>query len=170
MRSLTSWRAEMGQKQWALEFQLLYEITHFLESRNGTETMNLGITAITWYYSHPGEQEWDRNHESWNASYHMTSLTSWRAGIRQKPWALESQLSHDITHSLESKKWDRNHEPWNPSYHMRSLTSWRAGMWQKPWILEFQLSHDITHILESSNRTETLSLGIPIITWDHFTF
>ena len=190
MRSLTSWRAEMGQKQWALEFQLLYEITHFLESRNGTETMNLGITAITWYYSHPGEQEWDRNHESWNASYHMISLTAWRAEMGQKPWTLESQLLHDITHKLESsdgtetmsleipaitwdhslpgeQEWDRNCEPWNLNYHMRSLTSWRAKKGQKPWVLECQLSHEITHFMESRNGTGTMSLGMPAITWDH---
>ena len=190
MRSLTSWRAGMGQEPWTLESQLSHQITHFLESRNATETMSLGMPAITSDHSQTGEQEWDRNHEPWNPSYHIRSLTNWRAGMGQKPWALESQLSHEITHSLESRngtetmslgmptitldhsqtgeqEWDRKHEPWNANYHIRSLTDWRAGMGQKAWALECQLSHQITHKLESRNGTESMSLGMPTITSDH---
>ena len=37
----------MVQKPSALESQLSHDITHILESRNGTETMNLAVPAIT---------------------------------------------------------------------------------------------------------------------------
>ena len=177
----------MAQKPWALESQLWHDITHFLESRNGTETMRLGILTMTWYHSQAGEQEWNSNHEPWNPSYDMISLTACRAGMAQKPWALESQLPHDITHFLESRnstatmslgipamtwyhsqtgeqEWHRNHQPWNPSYDMISLTSWRAGITQQLWALESQLPHDITYFLESRNGTATMSLGIPAMT------
>ena len=187
MTSLTLWRAGMKQKPWALESQLSHQITHRLESRNGTETMSLEIPAITWDHLLSDEQEWNRNHEPWSPSYHMRSLTDWRAGMEHKLWTLEFQLPHKITHKLESRNgteimslgipaitqdhslpgeqtWDRNHESWNPSYHMRSLTDWSAGMEQRPWALEFQLSYEITYSLESRNGTETMSLGIPAIT------
>ena len=154
MTSLTSWRAGIGQKPWGLECQLSHDITHPLESRNGTETMRLGMPAITWHHSLSGEQEWDKNHEPWNATITWDHLLPGEQKW-DRPWALECQLSHEITHKLESRnrtetmslgmpaitldhsqteeqEWDRNHEPWNPSYYMKSLTLWRAGMGQKP--------------------------------------
>ena len=136
MISLTDWTAGMAWQPWALECQLSHDITQKLESRNDTAIMSLGIPATTWYHLLPGEQEWHSNHEPWNPSYGIISLTAWRAGMAQKPSALESQLSHDITHRLESR--NGNHEPWNSSYDIISLTDLSATMAWKPWAFEFQ--------------------------------
>lgn len=53
------------------EAEPLDDLTYFLESRNGTPIMSLGVTAITQYHSLAREQECHEHHEP----YYMITLT-----------------------------------------------------------------------------------------------